>query len=152
MPNDRGAKRRGAFVLAGAAVLAAPAGSVAPGSLGALSQLERGRWRVVDSGGSELHSVCIGDPMQLVRLEHRSKSGCSEEVISSDRAGGTVQYSCSGRGFGHTSIRVETPRLARIDTQGLVGGRPFAYRAEARRVGACGTSAPRSKAGKTISR
>jgi hypothetical protein len=136
MLKHLGGRRRGALMLAGAALLVAPAASVTPGSLAALAKLERGRWRVLDAEGVELHSVCVGDPMQLVRLEHRGGS-CTEELISSDGTGGTVQYSCPGRGFGHTNIRIETPRLARIDTQGLVEGRPFAYRAEARRSGAC---------------
>lgn len=136
MMGSRSKSRWGALALAGAALLASPGLGLVTGSLAALSQLERGRWQIVDAEGGERHAVCIGDPMQLVRLEHR-RLACSQELISADSTGGTVQYSCPGRGFGHTSIRVETPRLARIDTQGLLDGRPFAYRAAARRVGAC---------------
>jgi hypothetical protein len=49
----------------------------------------------------------------------------------------TVHYSCPGSGWGRTTVRVETPRLARVETQGIAGKAPFAFTAEARRVGAC---------------
>ena len=58
-------------------------------------------------------------------------------VLSNDVKGATVHYTCPANGFGRTSVRVETPRLAKIDTQGIMGNAPFAYRAEARKVGAC---------------
>jgi hypothetical protein len=48
-----------------------------------------------------------------------------------------VQYTCRGRGYGRTHIRRETSRLVQIDTQGIADGRPFAFAAEARRVGDC---------------
>ena len=136
MSSGKNSARRQALVLGVAVLAAAPALALAPAGLQALSQLERGRWEIVESGGGRRAPVCLGDPMQLVRLEHRGGS-CTVEAAEPAADGGTVQYSCPGRGFGHTHVRVETPRLAKIDTQGLVGGRPFAYRAEARRVGAC---------------
>ena len=49
----------------------------------------------------------------------------------------TVNYTCPGIGRGRTTIRVETPRLVQIDSQGLDRGAPFALRAEARRIGPC---------------
>ncbi|HYW15291.1 MAG TPA: hypothetical protein VE891_03940 [Allosphingosinicella sp.] len=115
--------------------IAAPAFALALPELKAFSQLERGRWQLRDgSGGSR--SICLADPIAFVQLEHKGVS-CRREILSNEKGAATVQYSCPGRGFGHTSIRVETPRLARIDTQGLVDGRPFSYRSEARKVGAC---------------
>jgi hypothetical protein len=131
----RGRLRRGAPGLAGLIAVAAPVFAFALPDLEAFSKLERGRWRLSDSAGAP-RAICLGDPTALIQLEHKGVS-CEQEVVASDKAGVTVQYSCPGRGFGHTSVRVETPRLARIDTQGLVDGRPFSYRAEARRVGAC---------------
>lgn len=137
MAGSRLCSRRGALGLGGiAALAAAPALALALPPIAALSKIERGRWVVRDPEAGERHSLCLGDPMLLARLEHRGDS-CSGELLASDGTGGTVQYRCPGRGFGHTSVRVETPRLVRVDTQGLVGGRPFAYRAEARRVGEC---------------
>jgi hypothetical protein len=127
--------RRGALGLAGLLAFAAPVFAFALPDVEAFSRLERGRWQLRDSAGQP-RSICLGDPAALVQLEHGGV-GCDQEVVASDKSGATVQYSCRGRGFGHTTIRVETPRLARIDTQGLVDGRPFSYRVEARKVGTC---------------
>jgi hypothetical protein len=132
----RGRMRRGAFGVAGLLAVAAPVFALALPELEGLAKLERGRWQLRDSAG-EPRSICLAaDPAALIQLEHEGVS-CKQEVVSSDRGGATIQYSCPGRGFGHTRIRVETPRLARVDTQGLIDGRPFSYRAEARKVGAC---------------
>ncbi|HEX6376596.1 MAG TPA: hypothetical protein VFZ91_12850 [Allosphingosinicella sp.] len=136
MSQLRGRLRRGALGLAGTIAVAAPVFALALPGLEALSQLERGRWQLRDSAGGPARSVCLGDPIALVQLEHRDAS-CGREVVASEANGATVQYTCPGHGFGHTSIRVETPRLARIDTQGLIDGRPFSYRVEARKVGSC---------------
>ncbi len=131
----RGRMRRGALGLTGLLVVAAPVFAVGLPDLEAFSKLERGRWQLRDSAGAP-RAICLGDPVALVQLEHGG-ARCEQEIVQSDKGGATVQYSCPGRGFGHTSVRVETPRLARIDTQGLVDGRPFSYRAEARKVGSC---------------
>jgi hypothetical protein len=130
----RGRLRWGALGLAGVAA-AAPVFAFALPNLEAFSKLERGRWQLRDAGG-ETRSICLGPPLAFIQLEH-SGASCEQEVLANDKDGATVHYSCPGRGFGHTSIRVETPRLARIDTQGLVDGRPFSYRAEARKAGSC---------------
>ncbi|HYI40334.1 MAG TPA: hypothetical protein VE053_08455 [Allosphingosinicella sp.] len=130
----RGRLRWGALGLAGLAAVAAPVLAFALPGLEAFSKLERGRWQVRDAGQSR--SICLGDPSALIQLEHGAIA-CEQEILANDKDGATVQYSCPGRGFGHTSIRIETPRLARVDTQGLIDGRPFSYRAEARKVGGC---------------
>lgn len=135
MSYPRGRLRWGALGLAGLTAVAAPVFAFALSDLEAFSQLERGRWQLRDAAG-ESRSICLGDPTVLVQLEHEGVS-CEQEVLASEKGGATVQYSCPGHGYGHTSIRVETPRLARIDTQGLVDGRPFSYRAEARKAGSC---------------
>lgn len=131
----RGRSRWGALGLAGLAAVAAPVFASALPGLEAFAQLERGRWQLRDSAGRP-RSICLADPVALVQLEHGGVR-CEREILANDKGGATVQYSCPGRGFGHTSIRVETPRLARIDTQGLIDGRPFSYRTEARKVGSC---------------
>jgi hypothetical protein len=131
----RGRLRWGALGLAGLVAVAAPVFAFALPNLEAFSRLERGRWQLRDAEGGT-RSICLGSPTALIQLEHGAAT-CEQEILANDRGGATVQYSCPGRGFGHTSIRVETPRLARIDTQGLVDGRPFSYRAEARKVGSC---------------
>jgi len=127
--------RWGALVLAGA--LAAPALALATSAMTALTPLERGRWEVRDlDSGRARPALCLGDPVQLVQLEHGGPA-CPIEVVENGTGEATAQYSCSGRGFGHTHIRVDTPRLVRIDTQGLNNGRPFSYRLEAKRTGRC---------------
>ena len=136
MSQSAGRLRRGALGLAGILAVAAPVLALALPDLKALAHLERGRWQLRDATGGPARSVCLGDPIAFVQLEHRGVS-CGQEVLASEASAATVQYTCPGRGFGHTSIRIETPRLARIDTQGLVDGRPFAYRVEARKVGSC---------------
>lgn len=127
--------RRGALGLAGLVAVAAPVFAFALSDLPAFAQLERGRWQLRDAAGGS-RSICLGDPTAFVQLEHSGVS-CEQEILASEKGAATVQYSCSGHGYGHTSIRVETPRLARIDTQGLVDGRPFAYRSEAHKTGTC---------------
>jgi hypothetical protein len=136
MSHLRGRLRLGALGLAGVAAAAAPVFAFAVPKLEALSKLEPGRWQISDAAGDAARSICIGDPAALLQLEHAG-ARCHQDVLASEAGAATVQYTCSGRGFGHTSIRVETSRLARIDTQGLVDGRPFSYRAEARKVGSC---------------
>ncbi len=132
----RGRLRWGALGLAGFVAVAAPALAFAVGGLQSVMRLERGRWQIRNTETGSERSVCFGDPVVFVQLEHRGLA-CRREVLANDSNAGTVQYTCPSRGFGHTSIRVETTRLAQIDTQGLIDGRPFSYRAVARRIGAC---------------
>jgi hypothetical protein len=101
-----------------------------------LARLEAGKWTIRSLDGSNARELCLGDPAQLVRLEH-SGMACTSDRVTGDARGATIQYSCPGHGYGDTNMRIETPRVATIETQGLVDGRPFAYRATARKVGPC---------------
>jgi hypothetical protein len=136
-----GISHKKAIALAPIALLLS-AQTVATAELPALAQLEKGKWQLSNpiasksEPGEEAESICLGDPMLLMKLEHPGVT-CSHEVIASAANSGSVHYTCPGRGFGRTSIRVETPRLVKIDTQGMASNHPFAYRVEARRVGAC---------------
>jgi hypothetical protein len=131
------ARRRGALILAGVASLALPAQAASP-VVDALSKLEKGRWQVRDlDDAMPPASLCLGDPAVLLRIEHRREPSCPSEVLDRGPTSRTVQYRCGTRGFGHSHLRVETPRSVRIDTQGFSNGRPFSYRLEARRTGAC---------------
>jgi len=136
MSHLRDRLRWGALGLAGILAVAGPVFALALPKLEALARLEPGRWQLRDSEGAAARSICLADPAVFVQLEHEGVS-CGSEILASEAGAATVEYTCPGRGFGRTSIRVETPRLARIDTQGLADGRPFAYRVEARKVGAC---------------
>jgi hypothetical protein len=104
----------------------------------ALFSLEPGLWEIreIDNIRARPRSVCLGDPQVLVQLEHREVN-CSRVVVTNDSRNTIIHYVCPINGFGQTSVRVETPRFATIDTQGIVANAPFAYRAEARRVGDC---------------
>jgi hypothetical protein len=58
-------------------------------------------------------------------------------VVENSPTVATIHYSCPGHGHGRTTLSVETPRLLRVDTQGVVDGAPFATELEGRRVGTC---------------
>jgi hypothetical protein len=115
-----------------------PASAQPEAKLTALSHLEPGLWEIRELGNPDAvpQSICVADPGLLMQVKHGT-SACSRVIIANAQDSATVHYTCPSNGFGDTSIRVETPRLAKIDTQGLVGNVPFAYRAEARRLGAC---------------
>lgn len=120
---------------AGGAAVALPATAQAP-SLSMLDRLDRGEWTVRIRGSGEQKRVCLRTGRELIQLRHTG-SACSRYVVE-DRAGQvTVQYSCTGNGYGRTSIRRESGALAQIESQGIADGKPFEFTAEARRVGAC---------------
>ena len=145
MARLNGVLRRGIPALCGAIILVAAAQPQSRADLSALAKLEAGLWQLRNlDDRRELPPICIGDRNLLMQVQHRN-SPCSRLVIANDARGATVQYTCPAGGFGRTSIRVETPRLAQIDTQGIVENAPFAYRAEARRVGPCKTGGKGSR-------
>jgi hypothetical protein len=110
-----------------------PAATQQPGPL---AQIERGQWQLRAPGGEALGAVCLGDPLLLAQPQHGPQP-CTREILSSDAHSVTVSYTCPGMGRGRTELRVETPRLVQIDSQGLHYGAPFALRAQARRIGPC---------------
>jgi hypothetical protein len=129
------------LALLAAATIAAPAGSQRSAGVGPLGKLQPGLWQLRVLGGPAARPapVCLGDPAVLAQLQHRNQP-CSRLVVAQDGTGATVHYTCQAGGYGQTSLRVETPRLVQIDTQGISDNTPFAYRAEARFAGACGAS------------
>lgn len=146
MTGDLRLTRRMLASLGAVALLGGAAVGHAAGALPALSRLEPGLWQVRELGtGSPKPPVrlCIADTAMLTQLQHRS-APCSRTVIASDTNSATVHYTCPAHGFGRTSVRVETPRLAKIDTQGIMDNAPFAFRAEARHLGSC----PKANAGR----
>ena len=126
--------------LAGSAALAAQTGT-AEAPLAALARLEPGLWQMREIGNPNAAplKLCVADPAVLMQLQHR-QAPCSRLVISNDTNQATVHYTCPANGFGRTSLKVETPRLAKIDTQGIMDKLPFEFRFEARRVGECPTA------------
>ena len=120
------------------AVAAGPAATQGGAGLAPLKKLQPGLYKLrpLDDGGRATRSICVANPEALVQLEHRGLP-CSQLVVGRAVDGVTVHYTCPAGGYGRTAIRVETARVANLDTQGISNNRPFAYRAEARRTGAC---------------
>lgn len=111
----------------------------APSSLRltALSQVETGQWELRDKQqGGRARSICLNDPVQLIQLRHPGRV-CSRYVVTDVARHAVVTYQCSEVGQGRTDLRVETPRLVQIDTQGVADHAPFAANLEARRTGDC---------------
>lgn len=101
-----------------------------------LDGLQRGKWVLTPRDGTAARSLCLGDTSQLVQIRHRGNT-CNSYVVETSANRIAVQYTCKGSGYGRTSIRQETPTLLQIESQGIKDGRPFQFRAEARRTGAC---------------
>lgn len=106
--------------------------------LGMLQQLEKGSWELRVRGESTpARRLCLRDGQELIQLQHPANQ-CARHVVEDAAGLVTVQYTCRGAGYGRTTIRRESPRLVQVDSQGIADGLPFAFAAEARRVGACG--------------
>jgi hypothetical protein len=102
-----------------------------------LAKLQRGQWTVTPDDGSPARRICLGSPQQLVQYRHGTRTACSRLVEEDQPGRVTVQYTCPGNGYGRTTIRRETDTLLQLESQGVAGGRPFQFRAEARRTGTC---------------
>lgn len=102
-----------------------------------LDSLQRGQWTVLSKDGGPARAICLGNPMQLVQLRHAGSAGCSRYVVENEPGRVAIQYTCRGNGYGRTSIRRETDTLVQIESQGVEGGQPFQFHAEARRTGPC---------------
>lgn len=105
--------------------------------LAALAQLQPGKWMLTSHDTDfAARSVCIGDPKVLLQIRHPVTT-CNRFVVANDPRRAVVSYSCPGTGNGLTTVRVETPRLVQIETQGVDSGSPFDLTIEARRTGEC---------------
>jgi hypothetical protein len=136
MKNGRHPGRAALFglLLIGGLTAAAPAR--AP-QLAVLTRIESGQWQLKEPGATAIaRSLCITEPAVLLQLGH-SGAQCSRFVIADTPDTATVHYTCPGAGHGRTTISMETPRLLRIQTQGIAGGAPFDLDYEGRRIGAC---------------
>jgi hypothetical protein len=103
----------------------------------ALQTIQSGQWALRSrSDPEQSRSLCLGDPALLLQLRHGA-AACTRFVVASDPRSATVQYRCPGSGNGRTTIRVETPRLVQIQSQGIMNNEPFVVEFEGRRVGEC---------------
>jgi hypothetical protein len=113
-----------------------PATGAGP-ALGMLDQLERGSWELRYRGAEpRTERLCVADGRRLLQLRHPGPA-CARVVIEDGANAVTVQYTCSGRGYGRTQIKRETNRLVQVQSQGIADGLPYEDIAEARRVGDC---------------
>ena len=141
MGRLNGSRGRALLALVAAVAVAAPAVSQRASGVNALAKLQSGLWqiRVLSGGAPKPAPVCIGDPAVLAQLRHRN-TPCSRLVVSQDGERATIHYTCPAGGYGQTLLRVETPRLVQVDTQGIADNVPFAFRAEARYAGSCNSA------------
>ncbi len=116
-----------------------PVAATSPMSLSALKQLEPGLWQL-DIRGRAPRQSCIAETTALVQIEH-DQPNCSRFVIANEPKSATVHYSCQRAGWGRTTVRVENPGAATIQTQGISKNQPFDYSVQARRIGSCGAQA-----------
>jgi hypothetical protein len=133
----RGAFAAALLVVAGASLLPTMSQAVAqPRGLAMLDGLVKGEWTVKHRDGSPDRKLCVRSGQELIQLRHAG-GGCSQFVIEDAEAKVTVQYTCPNNGFGRTNIRRETASLVQLESQGIAGGLPFQFTAEARRTGSC---------------
>ncbi len=121
------------------------AGIAAPGwtqsaqapALQALTTLQTGQWELkLRDGGKQTRTLCINDMRELLQLQH-SGAACTRFVITNQAKLAIVNYSCPKAGHGRTSVKVETPRLVQVESQGIENNEPFSFALEGRRIGAC---------------
>ena len=112
-----------------------PAAAQAP-TLAMLAALDDGQWEVRWRDSGEVRRVCVRSGLELIQLQH-GDSGCSRFVVEDGAQSVTVQYTCRGNGYGRTNVRRESASLVQVDSQGIAGGLPFQFSAEARKIGAC---------------
>lgn len=122
-------------------VVGALAGIAAPllaqgNGLAMLGTLTKGEWTIKHRDGTPDRKICVRSGQELIQLRHR-EAGCNKFVVEDGATKVTVQYTCPGNGYGRTSIRRETATLVQLESQGIQGGLPFQFLAEARRTGSC---------------
>lgn len=107
----------------------------------ALAAMQPGQWQLRSLDGSAPpKTLCIGDPRVLLQIRH-GNIPCNKIVLTNNATQAVVNYSCAAAGNGRTSVRVETPRVIQIESQGIADKSPFDWTYEGRRVGDCPASA-----------
>jgi len=120
---------------AGGGMLAA--GNAQTPQLAMLDKLQTGSWVLRYRNDARANErICLSNGRQLIQLRHDQKN-CRRAIVGDSALQVTVQYTCPGHGYGRTDIRRESNQLVQIESQGIKDGVPFAFTAEARRVGSC---------------
>lgn len=123
---------------AGSGLTALLASAAAQAPADPLAGVERGRWRLHEIGTQKPDRVvCVADPHTFLQIAHAGAT-CSRHELELGAGHAGARYSCPGAGYGQTDVTVESAKLLRIQTQGIVGGQPFVADYEARHLGACG--------------
>ena len=128
-------KARWIVAAIGGLFLLAPATAQGP-ELAMLQSLEKGSWEIRIRDDGRTSRVCLARGTELIQIQHK-QSNCGRFVVEDMPGRVTVQYTCTGHGYGRTTIRREGARLVQIQSQGIQDGLPFDFTAEARRVGSC---------------
>jgi hypothetical protein len=128
--------RTSAFLAMGVGGVALVLALAAAAGPAALAQVSGGLWEIDGRPGAKVERLCIADVASLSQLEHRS-SRCTRVIIRDLPTLTEIHYTCTGGGFGRSTLKVITPRSLRVETQGIAGGAPFNYVVQARRVGDC---------------
>jgi hypothetical protein len=126
-----------ALALAGLAWVAPADAARADAALAMLDRIVPGQWQVRarDSSGFDSR-VCLDEGRPLIQLRHPGQA-CRQFVVQDEANAVSVSYTCGPAGSGLTRIRFENDSLLQIEAQGIAQGLPFAFNAEARRLGAC---------------
>ncbi len=134
-----------AFTALGALLLSAQ-GNAQPEPaqpLPALTMIQPGQWEFRSADDASANkSFCVIDARVLLQMRHKGLA-CSRYVIANGAKEATVHYSCPNAGNGRTTVRVETPRLVQVQSQGIAENAPFSFSAEGRRTGACAATLSR---------
>lgn len=118
-----------------AVLLAAPGQALVPAAH-LQKGLESGEWELRERGADDVRRLCVSHLNQLLQSGHAGKS-CKSFTVSDTPRHMIVTYDCGGAGNGRTDLRIETPRLVQIQSQGIAAGAPFDFAVEARWVRAC---------------
>jgi hypothetical protein len=130
---------RRALVVMGLVGLGGLLAAAAPRGPLAFAKIRPGGWQLRALDGSATpRRICLSNPDELVQLRHPG-AVCSRFVLDNAPDTATIHYTCTGAGYGRTTIKVETGELIRIDSQGLINQSPFQVALEGRRVGSCGS-------------
>lgn len=116
--------------------IAAPASHAQAPTLQMLDKMQPGMWELRIRDEKTPRRMCLANGRPLIQIRHPG-AACQRFVIEDGANTVTVQYTCPGAGYGRTTVRLETPQLAQVESQGIDAGTPFDFSAEVRRVGPC---------------
>ena len=134
--SDMARKRAIIFAALGAPFVLLAVPGVAQASFDMLDTLDRGEWELRFRDGGNVRKICLRTGREFLQLRHPG-TNCNRFVVENSASDVTVQYTCRGNGYGRTHIRKESTGLVQIDGQGIAGGKPFQFTAEARQTGRC---------------